>query len=1701
MQVFFPVIASAGCISCKATYIFRGVSKPLHTGPYSYPQVFSGSRSTNWDQSCLFLCDLKMIINSPYEDSYLHHQHISIVIDCKKVPLLGFSLRPFSSLLILGSWCGESLSAIELNAHVPTGQDEMVYTCEIGSLSKRDHAVAGGLFNPSTDSGNEGYGYQIRDQPYVHHCGLVDHQTAAELHSLVDKFQTNVKILKQLGEETDHWDVLLIHLLSTRLDSSTRRDWEDFAETNECTKFHQLIEFLQRRVNVLETVKNKSYESAAISKKPNPPRTGSHGAVQQGFRSCPVCSSQHFLYQCESFAKMTVNEKEGFVRRNKLCRNCLRRGHMAKDCSSESYCRKCRGRHHTQLCYVSKSDSTSNAASSQPASVNQLVSSSAPSQPSMPSGSQTSTPTVHTGITSCISSDGSRTKVLLATAIVMMVDDEGSEHPVRALLDSGSECCFATERVAQRMRVRRSRVNLPIAGIGQASTEVRCKFLATVKSRVSSYSTTIEAFVLPKVTIDLPSISVDASSWTLPTGIQLADPSFYQSGAVDLVLGAEVFFDLFNVAGRIPLGDTLPPLINSVFGWVISGKTPQRQSRSPITCNVATTADIQRSMEKFWKIEDDAAIAYSPEEAYCEKFFRETTVRGDGGRYIVRIPFKDGALDNLGTNRRTAFHRFRLIEARLGRDPNLAAEYRKFMDEYEKLGHMKRVNESETTLGPAYFLPHHPVIREESSTTKVRVVFDASCRSTTGVSLNEVMLVGPVVQEDLRSIIMRSRLHSVMLIADVDKMYRQITLSPDDNRLHLIFWRASPSNNIQIYKLLTMTYGTASVPYLATRVLKKLADDEEKTIHWHLRSVAEAVKLRKQMEEMFNSAGMQLRKWASNIPSALQGVPNDNRALQSSVEFDKDQSIKTLGLHWEPHSDQLKYLVPKAIVDPSAVVTKRSALSCIARLFDPLGLVGPVVVRAKMFMQELWGLKDDNDNQYDWDKELPEDMKDQWVRYYTELPQLNTLRIDRFVVLPEATSLELHFFSDASIAAYGACAYIRSSNSSGEVKVALLTSRSKVAPLKQQSIPRLELCGALLSAELYVKVAAALRITSNAYFWVDSTTVLSWLKATPSTWSTFVGNRVSKIQHKSQNCEWNHVAGRENPADVISRGLPAADLMECERWWRGPSWLRCDKDAWPIPVDGGIDQEAFKEARKSSHITASPSPTFAEDYVNQFSNFQHMLRITAYWRRYFANLRLPRTERVVSSPLTTVELQGAELALIRLVQMDSFPTELKAVEAQQLVSSRSRLRWFNPLIDSDGVLRIGGRIGRSAQSYDSCHQILLPGSHPFSSLLVRCQHERLLHAATQLLMNTIRLRYWILGGRNVIRRVVHRCVTCFRAKPKVVEQFMAELPVQRVTASRPFSIVGIDFWGPIYLKPRHRRDSPPKAYVAVFICFSTKAVHLELVVDLSTAKFLQAFRRFVARRGLCAEVFSDNGKNFVGAANELRRLLRAESFRQSFASECSNNGIHWHFNPPRASHFGGLWEAAINSAQKHFVRVLGDRKLPFDDMETLLVQIEACLNSRPLTKLSDDPSDLQALTPGHFLVGSSLQSVPDGDYTSIPTNRLHSWQQIQKLLQDVWKRWHVEYLQSLQPRSKWLKQSVQLKENQLVIIVDENQPPMRWPIARVKELHPGKDGVVRVVTLQTTSGLLTRPTAKICILPISATVDDQSAASAASQSS
>lgn len=446
--------------------------------------------------------------------------------------------------------------------------------------------------------------------------------------------------------------------------------------------------------------------------------------------------------------------------------------------------------------------------------------------------------------------------------------------------------------------------------------------------------------------------------------------------------------------------------------------------------------------------------------------------------------------------------------------------------------------------------------------------------------------------------------------------------------------------------------------------------------------------------------------------------------------------------------------------------------------------------------------------------------------------------------------------------------------------------------------------------------------------------------------------------------------------------------------------------------------------------------------------------------------RLTSSERTVDG-LTTAEINVAETTLVKLVQRPFFGNEIENLQHGKPVSPKSCLRWFYPFLDDNQVLRIGSRLTKSQLSFDSKHQVLLPSTHPFSALLLQSIHLWQLHAAPQLLLTILRLRHWVIRARGLAKRIVRNCIACYRNRPKTVQQFMAELPTARVTAARPFTTTDIDYCGPIYIKQQHRQAAPSKAYVAVFVCFSTRAVHLELVIDLSTAKCIQALRRFVSRHGLCSDIHSDNGRNFVGASNELRRLINSKEYKTTIIQECLLNGIKWHLNSPTASHFGGFWEAAISSAQKHFFRVLGSRVLYYDDTETLLKQIECCLISRPIIPMSDDPNDYEVLTPGHFLVGCPLKAVPDVDHSAIPHNRLHHWQQIQKLFQDLWKRWHVEYLSTLQSRGKWTNPPTKIKVGRLVVIKDENAPPIVWKTARIQELHPGSDGVVRVVTLRT----------------------------------
>jgi len=402
---------------------------------------------------------------------------------------------------------------------------------------------------------------------------------------------------------------------------------------------------------------------------------------------------------------------------------------------------------------------------------------------------------------------------------------------------------------------------------------------------------------------------------------------------------------------------------------------------------------------------------------------------------------------------------------------------------------------------------------------------------------------------------------------------------------------------------------------------------------------------------------------------------------------------------------------------------------------------------------------------------------------------------------------------------------------------------------------------------------------------------------------------------------------------------------------------------------------------------------------------------------------------------------------------------------------------------------VSGRLAAFDLPYAAKHPILLPGHYPFSHLIIRHEHERHLHAGAQATLAAIRQIYWLTSARNIVRQIVQKCIICFKCSPRPASAIMGNLPSSRITVpSRPFEKCGVDYAGPLYHKEGTRKNTKLlKCYMAIFVCVATKAVHIELAVDLSSEAFLNVLRRFISRRGCPSDIFSDNGLNFIGAErelNELSILINDKKTQEKINAYANNNGIRWHFIPPRAPHHGGLWEAAVKIAKRHLRKIAKDAHLRYEELETLLIQIEAILNSRPITPVSSYTNDLGFLTPGHFLIGTPLTAYPEEPLERVHVNRLSRWQHIQQLKQHFWKRWKREYLHQLQQRNKWQVPDALLKIGQMVILIEDNQPPLSWNMGRIQEIHPGNDGVTRVATIRTSKGIYKRPITRLCLLPI-----------------
>ncbi|XP_068991476.1 uncharacterized protein [Neodiprion pinetum] len=1242
--------------------------------------------------------------------------------------------------------------------------------------------------------------------------------------------------------------------------------------------------------------------------------------------------------------------------------------------------------------------------------------------------------------------------VLLATAQALLISPTRLAHPVRMLIDPGSELTLIAQQLTLLLGLMPSDSRIPIIGVGSVpSGSTKGTVEISLRSTHSDDQVNLQAHVLPSLTVELPPVTISSQSWPHIADLDLADPKHLSPGRIDILVGADSY------------GLIIKPGVEEV---------PSTHEES-----------------------------LSAEEAECEAHFIATHSRDSSGRYIVRLPFKSNA-PPLGHSKGIAQRSLARLLNRLSHQPELHRLYQDFLNEYESMGHMEKVQPQNTSTD-GYYLPHHGVMRNN----KIRVVFNGSSKTTSGYTVNDLLHTGPKTQNDIFDVLLYVRRHHYIFTTDVVKMFRQISVHQDDRKYQRILW-VDDNSRIQEYELTTVTYGTKPPPYLSGRALQQLLLDEG-----HLFPLAKEPfeqgsyvddvtggaddldslnAIATQVEEMCLRGCFPLSKWKSNHPDFFK-LRSSPSSCSETHEF-SESSSKILGLTWQCAPDLLKF-TDQSVQRPA--ITKRTILSETAQLFDPLGLISPVVVRAKVLMQDLWQEK------VGWDDQLTPQIIHRWMTFRQELSQLSQLAIPRWLQLrSDDTEVEIHGFSDASLFAMAAVVYVKVSTPGESSKVTLVCSKTRVAPLNRLTIPRLELSAALLLSKLIKRVQSTLQLNhAHVTLWTDSSVSLAWINSDAMRWKEFVKNRVQAIQTTTPDATWKFVSGKHNPADCASRGLTPSQLITHNLWWSGPNWLTESPRLWPS-FAAPTDQPADDEVRPSAVLTTTAPKLPFETLFDKDISLTKLLRITATIQRAAACFKRTPASNLTASPLNPADLQFALTFWIRATQQVHFASEIRAISQGKALAKSHPLTRLTAWIDQTGLLRVGGRLQNAQLEEDAKNSPILPRESRITTLCISNAHTRTMHGGTQLTLNYVRRYCWILGGRSPIKRHIHHCVTCVRIRGIRAQQRMGQLPARRVTPSLVFEHTGVDYAGPVSLKFFHGRGTRSyKAWIAVFVCFSTSAVHLELVTDYTAHGFLKAFRRFTARRGICKTLTSDCRTNFQGAYVILKRLLAGSTKESKHLQQLiANDGTKWKFNPPGAPHMGGKWEAAVKSIKHHLTRTNSDKILTYEDYSTLLTQVEAVLNSRPLSALSEDPDDLIALAPGHFIRGAALTTIPEPSLLDTPHNRLSRLEEIQQRFQLFWSHWSDACLKSHQTISKWNTTFHDINVGSLVLLSDERYPPSKWPLGRVTHIHPGKDDLTGVVTIETATSTYTRPIHKLVLLPIPRHKEDlQDVAPASSQ--
>ena len=1431
-------------------------------------------------------------------------------------------------------------------------------------------------------------------------------------------------------------------------------------------------------------------------------------------RLCPIHQLHHPLRSCRAFRAKPLQERRQYLMDNKICfRCCSSTAHTARECTFKPRCTECGSeRHHTALHPEAMPKPI-------PASIT----------PSL-GGEPNNVEVLCTQVCGDNLMDKSCSKICL-----VRVHPQGQKRrsiKMYAVMDEHSNKSLARPEFFELFGDHgpSSAYSLrTCAGVMERVGRRACGYqIESLDKRINlPLPTLIECMDVPDNRNEIPT---PAAARHHPHLASIADqiPELDSEAPILLLLGRDVL-ELHKVRHQLNGPRNTPYAQKLDMGWVIVGNVCLGKTHRPSAVAAFFTNTLEkdrpthfdpcpnvfRTKERFsfgvahkenpqtpaiihslgssvfQQTPEDDQLALSIEDKIFLQIMDEEVVKDHSSSWIAPLPLKPSRT-RLPNNKAQAVSRLNSLTRQFKQKPQLQRDFFAFMDKI--FGNQQA--EIAPPLRPRderWYLPmfgiYHP--RKPS---KIRVVFDSSAQYN-GASLNNSLLTGPDLNNTLLGVLIRFRKEPVAVMADVEQMFFCFLVKREHRDLLRFLWYKDndPEKEVIEYRMKVHVFGNSPSPAVATYCLRKSVEDghlcdNPRVIRFvnrnfyvddglqSVKTATEAIALLEETRSALAKSNLRLHKIASNEREVLDAFPAEDRA-NDIKDLDLDESAipmqRSLGLDWDPADDHFTFKV----ANEEKAFTRRGLLSTINSLYDPLGFVAPVVVQGKLILRELT-----TDN-VDWDTPLPPLKKQLWTAWRDSLQELRNLRIPRTYTQGSPSTApyrQLCLFSDASTKAIAAVAYLRVIHHDETCEVGFIMGKTKLTPLPETSVPRLELCAAVLAVELADRITSELDMQVNStVFYTDSKVVLGYISNEHRRFYVYVSNRVARIRRSSTPEQWHYVPTDTNPADCGTRSVPAIHLPTTS-WLSGPVFLSGiytsspEPDLYPLVEP---DNDAEIRPVVSAFMSHSSTSSLGVRRFERFSSWTRLRRAVARLLHIIKSFHKDTTERVCkgwhycSLLLSSDMLKQAAGVIIRSVQEDAYAEEFSCLKHDRRIPQESPLRKLDPFVDSGGLLRVGGRTRRAGLDESATHPIILPGKHHVATLLVRHYHESTHHQGRHFTEGAVRAAgLWIVGGKRCVSRIIHLCVPCRRLRGPTQLQKMADLPEDRLAMAPPFTNVGLDVFGPWQITARRTRGGVAhnKRWATLFTCLSTRAVHIEVLESLDTSSLINAMRRFFAIRGPAKILRSDQGTNFVGARKELEMDPRVDV--ASVGRHLADAGCTWLFNPPHAPHMGGAWERMIGVTKNILNAMLmrhDSARLTHEVLTTFMAEVSAIINSRPLAPVSTDPEDPTLITPATLLTQKIGEApLPPGEFDSKDVSR-RQWRHVQHLSETFWKRWKGQYLPLLQTRSKWTSNSPNIESGSVVILKDHDTKRNEWPVGRVTKVIPSKDGKVRQVEVKT----------------------------------